>query len=99
MSILETVRVKREGGFGYRIINASSYDPEVHELVTDEDLGKPTGTQFQPGVEEKAKAAALATDFDAMDNEQLRDYIEQKTGNKVHPSTGRKTLLDRAKKA
>jgi hypothetical protein len=32
---IPTVRVRRDGGKGYRIINRGEFDPSVHELVDD----------------------------------------------------------------
>ena len=36
--MIPTIKVKREGGRGYHIINKSEYDPKVHVIVTDDPL-------------------------------------------------------------
>ena len=34
--ILATIKVKREGGKGFRIINASDYSPSLHERYEEQ---------------------------------------------------------------
>ena len=38
--ILATIKVKREGGKGFRIINASDFKPSLHQLWTEEQAGQ-----------------------------------------------------------
>lgn len=39
MSAVETVKVKREGGKGYKLINKSDFDPRKHKLVSGGKVG------------------------------------------------------------
>lgn len=58
----ETIMVKREGGKGYRIINADAFDPKVHEALDKESAAA-------------IKAAALAKKPLAdMTPEELQEY-------------------------
>ncbi|MTH96414.1 hypothetical protein [Roseibium sp. RKSG952] len=56
MSKLPTVRVVREGGTGYRLINESDFDPEAHQIYGDGE------TPHQGGYVQSAVIPVLNTD-------------------------------------
>lgn len=67
MSILETIRVKDGNRRGWKIINASDFDPKVHEVAK------------MPGEREalEARAEALGVKFNARTkDEALAERIE-----------------------
>lgn len=56
--MIPTIKVKRDGPKGYRLINASAFDPAKHELFEAEPT-EPTKEELQ------AKCVELGIEFDA----------------------------------
>lgn len=92
-SILPTITVRREGGRGYHIINLSDFDPAVHEVF------QPEHTPATAWAEEAAPLATPTGDgiFDDMSDEDLRDFIEQRTGKRPGGRSKRETLIAKAR--
>lgn len=57
---LDTVKVKREGGRGFRIINKSAFDPKKHELIEDAAAAKGGDPKPSDGLNVEQIKAALS---------------------------------------
>lgn len=92
MSEIPTICVRREGGRGYHIINLSAFDPAVHEVFQPEHT---------PPTEWAAEAPVItpAGDgiFDDMSDEDLKDYVEHRTGKRPGARSKRETLIAKAR--
>lgn len=66
---MQTIKIKRDGGRGFRVINARDFDPDVHAKFTDKPMTKP---------EVKAALDALGLEYDAKARVQdLRAMLER----------------------
>lgn len=61
--MIPTIKVKRDGPKGYRLINASDFDPAKHELFDTAELTEPTEGPTKEGLQ--AKCVELGIEFDA----------------------------------
>lgn len=72
MPTLETLKVKRDGPRGWHIINASAFDPKVHELFEPHPLdhdgdGRKGGSEPDEGLTKAeiiADLEAMGVDYD-----------------------------------
>lgn len=100
---METVKVKRDGPRGWKLINKCDFDPKKHELYEDAKAGdKKTAGNAALTVEQlKAKLAELKVEHDPKLNKAgLVELLDKAEAGLVHPNgSDVKTLTDEDAKA
>lgn len=92
---LPTIMVRRDGGRGYHIINLSDFDPAKHEVFQPEHVPPTVWPDDVPGAQPPLGDGI----FDDMSDDDLRAYIEQRTGKAPGNRAKRETLIARAREA
>lgn len=79
-----TIRVKRAGPRGWHLIDASRFDPAVHEVY---------GSAPAAAVQDEPVLGIGTDSGEQFSDEQLRAAIKEVTGRSPHPATSREKLV------